>query len=698
LQKDFLKKEISSTGFMVWFLSGLIFGIADNIAVCFSNPGFFSIGERGLLMASSIGGFIIISLLAGLLATLFLMFLSYLPFWRRYYTKNHIVVMQMSLSFSFFLLIIAFIVDQRHWKEMLALDPKTISYNLLFLFIYISLIYSFYRLIQWIKDNGKRFSIFAGLQFFMALFGVISVYTIKLYNRKKPDIYSNLRIFIFLTASAFLSILLYYLLKRVLKNFQTQRSFNKLIGVGIILSVIFIITTFIYAVYNIPQGYVVFFSPSSKAQPHKRINCLFILIDDLRFDHLSCNGYYRKTSPHIDALAAKGILFRQAIASSSHTSRSVPSIFTSLFPLAHEASASSQEFYSLSPKHNTLTSILARNGYITAGFVANNPFIKLSGISRDFDTYYDGNLFMKIPHYSLFYEKIARKFLNRDVRAENLNHQAMRWLKKNHQYPFFLYIHYMDVHYPRIPYKRHIDRLEQESKLDISKLKRYPFEKGENVEKLYSIISRYDGDISYLDEHIGKLLAYLDALHLDQNTLVILTADHGEEFLEHNKVGHGNHLYDESIRIPLIFYIPGKNKKPSIVSQQVRSIDIMPTILELLNIPISSPIQGRSLMPLIKGIRAEEEYAFGGQGSFVRCSRWKLIFNRETTSYELYDLQQDSAEQHNLIDTEPEVAAQLKAKLHDHIKESMKYRFSSSKVIFSEEIKNRLKTLGYIVH
>jgi len=553
---------------------------------------------------------------------------------------------------------------------------------------------------RWAKDDRHRFSIFAGLQFFVALIGIISNYAIMLYNQQRLNINSSLVVTLFFAASALLSLLLYLILKNIFKKYEVQRLFARLIWIEIALSVIFVIIAVTYIIMHIPQGYILLSSaPIKETTTAKKLNCLFILIDDLRYDHLSCYGYYRKTSPHIDSLAAQGTLFQQAITSSSHTSTSMSSIFTSLFPLAHGARASSQMVYGLSPKQHTLATILADNGYLTSAFVANNPYVKLTGLDRGFETYYDGNIFSKIPAYSLFYGRIVRKFLIRDVRAENLNRQAINWLSRNYKHPFFLYIHYMDVHFPRLPYKKYIHLLEEEAKLDISRFKGFPFEKKEDIEKLYSIISRYDGNIRYVDEYIGKLLDYLKTLHISQNTLIVLAVDHGEEFLEHKTLGHGAHLYDELIRVPLILYMPGKTDQHSIVSQQVRTVDIMPTILELLNITIPFPTQGKNLLPLIEGAIAEDvRYAFGGQGGFVRTPKWKLIYNRDTESYGLFNLQADPEEQVNLIDSKQEIAAQLKAKLLNHSKESMKLRLKPSEIAVTEEIKKRLKALGYIAH
>jgi arylsulfatase A-like enzyme len=697
LQKDYSKKEILAAGFLVWLLSGLLFGIVDSIAIAFSKPGLFTIREKVLAMATSIGGFIGISLIACIVVTPFLIALFH--FRRKYPSEKSILIVQMCLSFSLFLLIIAMIFDKRSLREMIAFNLRNTFYNLIFLFIFLALIFGFYRLIQWRKTEWQRLSIFGSIQFFIACLGLIRFSAIKLYKEQKIVDHLNLKIAIICSASIILSIFLYFIVRIIFKNCEARGDFAGLLRIAIAISSIFVIIAFISATINIPRGFHISYNSPSKPPANHKMNCLFILIDDLRMDHLSCYGYYRNTSPNIDSLATKGVRFGQAISSSSHTSASVPTIFTSLYPAAHGARISTETAYGLSPEQITLTSIFTHHGYTTAAFIANNPFVKLSGIDRGFDTYFDGNIFAKLPTYSIFFQKIVRKFLVRDLRAENLNKIVMKWLKKNYQNPFFLYIHYMDVHYPMLPYKEQIKLLEEQAKLDSAKFKGYHFRNKEDAEKLYSIISRYDGDIRYLDTHIGRLLNYLKSLSLSEETVVIIAADHGEEFQEHGSIGHGAHFYDEVIRVPLIFYMPTRIQRPAIISQQVGTIDIMPTILDLLDIPAPSLIQGRSLVPLISGISTNgERYIFGGQGSFVRTTDWKLIFNKETSSYELYDLKSDPDEQNNLIDIKPDIAAHLKFSLAQHIKKSKKFSINPLKATFTEDITKRLKTLGYITH
>jgi arylsulfatase A-like enzyme len=697
MQKVLPKKEILTAGLLVWLLGGLIFGIADSIAISFSKAGLFTIGENVLAMATSIGGFIGISLIAYIIITPF--FITLFRFQRKYPSEKSILILQMCFSFSLFLLFIAMIFDKRSLREMITFNLQNTFYNLIFLFIYLALIFGFYRLIQWQKTEWQRFSIFGSIQFFIACLGLIRFSAIKLYKEQKISDHLNLKIALICSASIILSIFLYFIMRIIFKNCEARGGFAGLLRIAIAISAIFVIIALIHASINIPRGFYISNDFPSKPKANNKINCLFILIDDLRMDHLSCYGYYRKTSPTIDSLATKGVRFEQAITSSSHTSASVPTIFTSLYPITHGARISTETAYGISPEQKTLTSILAQHGYTTAAFIADNPFIKLSGIDQDFATYFDGTVFTKLPTYSIFFQKIVRKFLVRDIRAENLNKIVMRWLKRNYQYPFFLYIHYMDVHYPMLPYKEHIKLLEEQAKLDIAKCKGYPFRNEKDAEKLYSIISRYDGDIRYLDEHIGRLLNYLKSLSLTEETLVIIAADHGEELQEHGSIGHGDHLYDEVIRVPLIFYMPSRIQKLTIISQQVGTIDIMPTILDLLDIPAPSLIQGKSLVPLISGVSTNEKrYIFGGQGSFVRTTDWKLIYNKETNNYELYDLKSDPDEQNNLIDTQPEIAARLKFSLAQHIKKSKKFSINPSKATFTEDITKRLKALGYITH
>ena len=192
------------------------------------------------------------------------------------------------------------------------------------------------------------------------------------------------------------------------------------------------------------------------------------------------------------------------------------------------------------------------------------------------------------------------------------------------------------------------------------------------------VISQYDGEIKYVDNQISVLLNELKNMRLLDNTLIILTADHGEEFLEHGDLFHGDHLYDESIRVPLIIRLPGIIPKNKVIDKVVRSIDIMPTILDILGIYPEITMQGVSLMPLVNyninlniNAYAEEKERLSSsmkrEDIAIRTDRWKFIstHNSEanTCDYELYNLKRDPKELINLVEREPEVTKELKKKL-----------------------------------
>jgi arylsulfatase A-like enzyme len=389
-------------------------------------------------------------------------------------------------------------------------------------------------------------------------------------------------------------------------------------------------------------------------------NVILITIDALRPDHLGCYGYERNTSPNIDELAREGVLFENAIIQAPYTYTSIASIFTSIYnnnvKIEIEKDKDKVNFIISGKITNpTLAEVLKRNNYLTAGFAANPWLRSEAGFDKGFDTY--------------------RFFWNDD--APFLNNLASEWLDKNHNSPFFLYLHYMDPHlpyYPPAPYNilyvndsfyntslGNIPKIIEDN--GVGGILSYGV-LGNHMEIAY-YISQYDGEISYVDHYIGKLMNKLDALNLTNNTLIIITADHGEGLGEHNLYfTHDIFLYDFLIKVPLIIKCPQCGLKAKVVNAQVRSIDIMPTILDILGIKINHSVDGVSLLPLIKGANISlEAYSQTGLIRSIRTNEWKYIHNFGNNSGELYNLKKDPKETKNVVNEEPEIAENLKLKL-----------------------------------
>ena len=425
-------------------------------------------------------------------------------------------------------------------------------------------------------------------------------------------------------------------------------------------------------------------------QKRGRLNVLLISVDAFRPDHLGCYGYQRDTSCNIDRLSKQGIRFAQAIAAGGWTAESVPSILTGTYSLSHQI-RSWRDLRNHSIK--TLASQLAVKDYQCVLFSNHGP-MKYLDIKDGFQGIY------------------VRKHCEVDDRQ--LTIEAIDWLKAHKDNsPFFLYIHYHGSHTPyRLsePYKSMYlyDKFRGEpefvsvSKLKLGGKKYYgdgviPYIVAENgITDVNYYISQYDAAIYYVDIQIGRLIDSLKKTGLNKNTLIILTADHGEMLGEHNLYFEHRGGYEENIRVPLIIRFAGLFPKPKVISRQVSLIDIAPTILELVGLDKPSYMQGESLMAFIKPLRIYDVkyvYSFFNEYSTLRTEEWKLICYCDTG--ELYNLKEDPREHHNLSVERADKFKQLKQEL-----EGFKRRISCSASVkqgsaLTEEDKQRLRSLGY---
>ncbi len=470
--------------------------------------------------------------------------------------------------------------------------------------------------------------------------------------------------------------------------------------------IIFIILFLFIGILSIVLFFKYQFNKNRANNNHEKFNVILIVIDALRADHLGCYGYKRDTSPNIDKFAKEGVLFSRAFSHGPQTLISIPSIFTSLYPGVHKVFV---EGASLTDKIITLPEILRKRGYNTAAFVG--PQLEsISNFSQRFELYLIKKLdktppFMFISHW--------------------LNDKTIHWLRTKPS-PFFLYLHYFDVHapynpvppYDKIFYPEPIDagtksfihnliwESNEESIADKKKLT--------NPHCFNYLISQYDGKIKYVDKQVGALLRALEKSGLSKNTLVILTADHGEEFLEHGWLFHGKRLYDELTHVPLIMRLPGIIPQDKVIPDLVRHIDLVPTILDIVNIQSNNIMQGISLLPLIREkdvpkLDSFSEVYFKDRRHLkgIRTDKWKFIevYNVITNkySYELYDLENDPRELNNLVEEKPKEVSLFKEKLRDYTFSCQKIRssilgkdFIDKPVILDEETKERLRSLGYV--
>jgi len=435
----------------------------------------------------------------------------------------------------------------------------------------------------------------------------------------------------------------------------------------------------------------------------ERANVVLITIDCLRADRVGAYGYAKPITPNIDAFAAQGVVFEQALSQASWTFPSFASLFTSMYPSELNLSVGNKHIAEihgqrLDGARITLAEALQASGYRTQAIVTNPWLLPEFGFAQGFDgflsvdqlrQYHIENLgdmtLMKIArqvspvHQALetIYTRITGnpgQLVTWDVRADRVTEEAIAWLRGNQHEPFFLWVHYIDPHYPFDPpegYRPTVDGITPE---------RLDYLSSYNEQDVYSgrarlrpqdkaaIAALYDGEIAYNDFYVGKLFDEIDALGLRDDTVVILTADHGDEFWEHGGYQHGHSLYDELIRVPLIIRGPGVFAQPRRIAANVQHLDLMPTVLDLIDRNVPAETQGRSLLPLLRGESPTQKaatYTFaealflGEEQKAVRGGGFKLVYLPFSNEFELYDLVRDPAERDNLAGSDPAMVENL---------------------------------------
>ncbi|MCP4662574.1 MAG: sulfatase-like hydrolase/transferase [bacterium] len=453
-------------------------------------------------------------------------------------------------------------------------------------------------------------------------------------------------------------------------------------------------------------------------------NLLLITVDTLRADHLSCYGYPRKTSPIIDQLAAEGVRFDQPAVQWPKTGPSFASIFTATYPKDNHIVR--QVGKPVPFEFRMLAEVLKDHGYTTHAVVANGALAGELNYSQGFDTYVET---WKFPGAG------ESERNNPAVRVTNLARSVAEGIDRSR--PYFLWVHYIDPHFPYAPPEPWEDRFVEDPwyttgrKISISSKARRKQLRGigysqviDGQDELDFYIARYDAEVAYVDSQIGVLLDALRRADLLTNTLTVFTSDHGESLGEHNYYfGHGRFAYQPGLRVPLIFHFPGI-LPPRVDPDPVELIHLAPTFLEAAGVPVAEGrwMQGRSLLPRMRGAVTppdETHYAFSEAGiatrrrwlRVVRDQRFKLIYvpkkdgQRSTDGagrhVVLYDLENDPEETVNLAKKFPEIAGRLEQALTRWWNEpafEVKVDPASSQEQrpMDEETREQLKALGYL--
>jgi arylsulfatase A-like enzyme len=462
-------------------------------------------------------------------------------------------------------------------------------------------------------------------------------------------------------------------------------------------------------------------------------NVILVVVDCLRPDHLECYGYGKKTSPFIDRAAESGALFEDCIAPSSWTIPSVVSLFTGVYPQEHGVNAPGTI---LPESFTTFQETLQHHMINTAAFITNDYLNPRFGFDRGFSHFFDHYLQPELGDYTasrLFFLNALLHFKNElfypysvdpggsrwwSTGFPPFNHakrsagrvtgDALHWIDSQGGRPFFLYLHYMDVHapYDTIWYPL-FDR------------KAYP---GQDVTG--KLTNTYDGRIAYVDRQIERIWEGLRKRTLPEDTLIIITADHGEELYDHGGTGHCTTLYDELIRVPLIMINTSGGGVGKRVHEQVQLIDVPVTILDFLGIPVPDHMRGTSLVPMLdnvpplqepryalsyttrgrKSLQTEEGRALwdkkvwdqGGVLTSLRMDgRWKIV-RGEDGHAELFDLLTDKEERNNVKDRDKVRFEDLEKKLMEASSVLQRVTPRKEKLELSPDTRNKLRALGYL--
>jgi arylsulfatase A-like enzyme len=449
-----------------------------------------------------------------------------------------------------------------------------------------------------------------------------------------------------------------------------------------------------------------------------RPNLLLISVDTLRADHLGSYGYRLDTSPTIDALAAAGVRFADATVQWPKTWPSMASMLTGRYPASAGVRYAPRR--PVSAEQTTLAEVLRGAGYATAAVVANPNVGRELAFDQGFDRFVESWLTELKRQTGAKRLEDAPGAVKHFTNATIVTDEAVRFLDSLAAGPpFFLWLHYIDPHGPYRPpreYRRLFFGDHAAKPVPLAELPPYQVqvdrERGVMSGDLGFYIGQYDREIRYLDDQLARLLAKLDALGLRENTLIVLTADHGESLDEHGYyLEHGKAPFQPTAHVPLIFALPGRVPAGRAVTEPVALVDLVPTVLELLDVPAPPGLQGRSLVPAWQG-GASSPYVFMEAGTrtpsqlVIRKGPWKLVRFRARedrerfarNGVELYDLSQDPGERRDVRSEHPEVARELEEALARWVATTPEYRPSKGEQPprVDERTRQMLKGLGYI--
>lgn len=402
---------------------------------------------------------------------------------------------------------------------------------------------------------------------------------------------------------------------------------------------------------------------------------LLISLDTMRQDALGCYGYPRPVSPHIDRFAADAVLFEGAVANASSTMPSHASLFTSLNVPVHQAHGGFEHV--LAHEFETLAEILQQHGFHTAAFTDGGFLRKHFQFDQGFDEYSDDGI-------GLFERTVDR---------------AAEWLDRRDTDEFLLFLHTYEVHHPYQPSAEDVAWIEPAyagplpDQASIELLKEINDGKvAIDAADAGHLRHLYQAEVRSLDRAFGRLMEALQQRGLYDRALIIVTADHGEEFGEHGLQGwHSTTLYDELLKVPLLVKFPDSAAAGLRVGGQVRGIDVLPTLADVLDVPLRPQFEGRSLLTAIRRGHARGRRLISSlvDRSFcLRTQRWKLYDDR------LYDLTADPLETTDVASLHPDVTANMQRALREYL-DRLEQGEATTRTI-DAETQAQLEQLGYV--
>lgn len=431
------------------------------------------------------------------------------------------------------------------------------------------------------------------------------------------------------------------------------------------------------ALIALPLAFALVLSACGRGRPW---NVLLLTLDTTRADFLGCYGKESARTPHFDRLASEGYLFEHAYASNPVTQASHSTILTGVYPMVH--GVRDNGLFRLPESRDTLAELLRARGYATAAAVGGFPLTKEFGTDQGFDFYDDDLTADRLDLRGRPVPRHRRTWYD-ERPAGHVNDAILPWLRQRQGEPFFVWLHYWDPHEPHIA----------------------PAPYGQIF-----AYDPYEGEIAYADESLGTILRQLDASGELDRTLIVVTGDHGEGRREHNEVTHAFLAYDATLHVPLIVRPPvseaGRAAQRHRIAERVGTVDIVPTVLDLLGFELPEDLQGRSLKPLMNGeggggnrrpyyaesMSPRLSHGVGELRAFY-LGPWKLIHGPRP---ELFDLEDDPRELHDLVAERPQEAQRMEAALRRFLDDHSSSEAADATFEADEETRRRLAALGYL--